>query len=241
MSKYNVYLEEVLKLNKEGLSNVEIGRKINLDARRVSDLLRKNNLNAAERTFIEPNELQKKVIIGSVIGDGSIFKSKANTNYRMNLAHGLKQKDYFLKKYEIMKSLIGSEWKEEKQFHKVNQKEYTCVKFQTLVNPYFTEIYSKWYKDGKKIMPEEEMDLIDEFVLAIFFFDDGFKNTSGYTLCLDDYSEECVKTFSNHLKNRFSIEANIHQGNRLYIPSKYKEKFKNIVLPFATNDLLYKI
>lgn len=242
LSKYNVYKDDILKLNAEGKNNAEIGRILGIDSRRVSDQLRKLNLNAAERTFVEPNELQKEVIIASVLGDGSLIACANSKNRRFNLAHSLKQEKYFMMKYEILKDLLGVECKRKTQFHKKAEKEYHSISVQSKVNPYFTELYSKWYKDGKKIIPKEYINELTEFGLAIKYFDDGYKMKNGYAIAMDDYESECVEVFRNYLLEKFDIQANMHgKGRSLYVPSGEARRFKNIIEKYATDDVHYKL
>lgn len=243
VSKYDVYLEEVVKLHADGLRNAEIARKLGLNDRRISDLVRKNGLVPNKRKFNEtPSELQHEVFISCVIGDGCIFKSKENKNYRMNLAHSEKQKYYFFEKYEIVKDFVGVEWKLVSQYDKRTKKVYNAYKIQSKVNPYFTRLYKKWYRDGKKIIIPDLFKEMTPRVLAYKFFDDGNRVGSGYSIAMDDYDPESVAIFRNVLLEKNGIKTNLHNGGKkVYIPSAYRESFKEIVLPYATKDVLYKL
>lgn len=241
MSKYSIYKDDILKMNADGKSNVEIGKILGIDSRRVSDQLRKLNLNAAERVFLKPNDKQKELIIASVIGDGSLISCKASKNKRFNLAHSLKQEKYFMMKYDILKDFIGVKFKYKTQFHKKAEKEYHAISLQSLVNPYFTELYDIWYKDGKKIIPKSHINQLTEFGLAIKYFDDGNKMKSGYSISMSDYDEESIKVFMDYLLEKFDVKTNLHSDNKVYVPSGEARRFKNIIEKYATDDLLYKI
>ena len=243
MGKYDTYFERVEKLHAEGKTNAEISREIGIDSRRVSDLIKNNGLLANKRRFNEnPTQLQKEVFISAAIGDGAIYKSNKNINYRMNLAHSDKQKHYFLMKYNIVKDFIGTEYFRETQFHKRANKEYHCYKFQSKVNPFFTKLRERFYKDGKKIIPKDLERDITPRVLAYKFFDDGHKTTSGYSISMDDYDGASTENLRMIMKDKFDIKTNIHDGGKkIYIPASERYKFKNIISPFATKDLHYKL
>ena len=99
MSKYAKYNDEIKRLHSEGLRNADIARKVGVDSRRVSDRLKALGLKRNKRRFNDqPTEEQEKVFISMFIGDGAIYKSKGNKNYRINLAHSDKQKDSLLMK-----------------------------------------------------------------------------------------------------------------------------------------------
>lgn len=244
MSKYVKYYEEVKRLNKEGYRNCEIAKKINIDSRRVGDILRKLNIKRNENEtyyYIELTSKEEEVLIGNIIGDGCIFKDSRGKHYRMNLAHSLKQKEYFMKKYKILKRLIKSDPKVRTWIDKRTNKKYSEIRYQTVSNIIFNDYYNTWYKNGKKIIPYSELNKINETVIAIKFFDDGsFIRNAGY-IAMNNYDEESIYNLRYVLKNRFDIKTTLHKNNQIYIPKKEFNKFKEIVKPFSTSDVLYKL
>lgn len=243
MSKYEKYDDFIIEKQKEGMNNKQIGCLLGIDGRRVSDRLRKNGLSASERRFNDnPNEDERLIFNSLFLGDGCIYKSNGNINYRINLAHSMKQKDYFMMKYNRIKDFIGTECFEETQTHIKYKKEYSCIKFQSLVNPFFTKMYSKWYKDGKKIVPIDIEELLSEELLALKYFDDGSLKGVGYSISMNDYKKEDVIRLSDAIRNNFGISCNYHNNYKvLYIPSKYRNQFRNIIEKYATPSVLYKL
>lgn len=245
MNKYSVYDEKIINLAEKGLRPIEISKELNIDSRRVIERLKINNikyLKGNSNKEIKPKDKnQYSVLIGTILGDGCIFKAKANKNYRMNLAHGLKQKEYFLYKYNILKSLGFSEPKIEEEFHKKTNKKYYCIKTQSKTNPLFTKLYNIYYKNGKKIIPKNLINNIDDLVIAIMFFDDGFKTRGTYCIAMNNFDRESINYFRIILLNKYEIETTIHKDNTLYIRAKSKNKFKEIVKKYATKDVLYKL
>lgn len=243
ISVYDKYLEEIIELNKQGKSNAYIGEKLGLDHRRVGDQLRKNGMKAAPFDYgrEKPTNYEKDYIISAIIGDGCLFKDKNNVNYRLNFVHSPKQKKYFMSKYEAIKEFSGGNFREESNFHKLRGKYYERVIFQSRVKPYFTEMYDIWYKGGKKIINENYVHEINEKVLALKYFDDGYKSSSSYCIAMDDYDPKSLDVFMKHLNNTFGIETNLHNRNRVYIYARCKGKFKDIISKYATEDVKYKI
>lgn len=243
MSKYAKYNNEIKRLHSKGLRNADIARKVGIDSRRVSDRLKALGLKSNKRKFNDrPTEEQEKVFISMFIGDGAIYKSEGNENYRVNLAHSDKQKDYFLMKYNKVKDFIGAEYFKESQFHKKAKKEYHAYKFQSRVNPYFTRMREVWYKDGKKIIPKLIKDKLDDEIMAYKFFDDGWLSASGYSIAMNDYDVESVNNLRQAMKENLGIETNLQkEGKVIYIPASERNKFREIVEPYATKDVLYKL
>lgn len=243
MSKYKIYDKKIIELNKEGLNNKEISNILGIDSRRISERLNKNNLksNFANTKKEFKSEFQKQILLGTIIGDGCLFKGKNNKNFRINLAHSLKQEEYFKFKYEVLKELLNVEYKYNVIFNKSREKEYNEIRFQSKTDGLFTELHNIWYKDDKKIIPYEEIMKLNEVALAIKYFDDGSNSKSGCYISMCDYDEESLNNFMKWLEIKFNIKSKVHRGNNLYIPSKYKIYFFNIIRKYATSDVLYKL
>lgn len=243
MSKYDKYFDDIKKMHDNGMRTLEISKVIGIDARRVSDQLKKNGLKSNERTFDnEPTQEQKDVLISLTIGDGCIYKSKGSKNYRMNLAHSVKQKDYFLTKYNQLKSFVEVDYFIETQTHSKTGKKHTCYKFQTRVHSFYTEMYEKFYANGKKIIPKDFEKIVNEKILAYKYFDDGYKIRKAYSISMNDYDKKSVKIFQKALKNVFDIQTTLQQNKEVvYIPVKESEKFRKIISKYATQDLYYKL
>lgn len=244
MSKYDKYYKKIERLNKEGYRNCEIAKEINIDSRRVGEILKKLNVKKNENKSYYSIEITKKeeeAIIGNIIGDGCIFKDTRGKHYRMNLAHSLHQKEYFMKKYEILKRLIKNYPKERLWIDKRTNKEYGEIRYQTISNVIFNNFYNTWYKNGKKIIPYSELNKINETVISIKYFDDGsFIRDAGY-IAMNNYDEESISNLRYVLENKFNILTTIHKNKQIYIPRKEFKKFIEIVKPFATSDVLYKL
>lgn len=101
--------EESVDFLKENwkLSNKEIGKVVNKKPRDVWDKRKALSLPKRECDAFPFSFLQKQVICGSLLGDGSIVKGKEDRNCRFSEAHSVKQKEYLLFKYGILKPFSG--------------------------------------------------------------------------------------------------------------------------------------
>lgn len=123
--------------------------------------------------------------------------------------------------------------------------------FNTVTIPHLQEIGPLWYPEaikgsiGRKIMPYEFiMENFNDLSLATLFMGDGSKRDSGYILCLDNFTWTEVKWFSNFLHSKYNLESTLWKKEgkpRLYIPSKSRDKFTNIVLPFIVESQKRKL
>lgn len=241
-SKYDKYIPRVLSLHSKSLSNVDISSILGIDDRRVSQILKDNGLRGHGKSFGDyPTEIQHEFFVANAIGDGSIFKSKQNANYRMNLAHSLEQKEYFLMKYAAVRDFINVDYTIESQFDKRTNKTYTYLKYQTRVHPYFTELHKQWYENGKPIIRDKNTNQLTARVLSYLYFDDGHKTSYGMSIAVSNYDENSIKNIIKRLSETFGVNANHQKSGNIYIPAKYAQKFADGVRPYATEDVLYKL
>lgn len=234
-------MEEIVKeLRKKGLSIKDIAKDSGISRYRVEIILKENNFTKAE---IEPTIRQNDFLIGNVIGDGSIFgDGNENHNFRMNLAHSLKQRDYFLFKYAELESIVRSKPRERTWTDKRTLKQYSEIRYQSVANEFYTNLYKKWYKDGKKIINIDEINNCGAITLAIKYFDDGCKCSNGnYSIAMNDYSDDCIDSFSMWMLDKFSIKSNVHASRNLYIPAGSKSAMKEILSLITSEDVQYKV
>lgn len=186
---------------------------------------------------------QKQIFIGTLLGDGCIFKDKRAKRYRMNLAHSLKQEDYFKMKYEKLLDIFENDYKYCKQYDKRTKKTYEYLKVQTLTNDFFTSWYKKIYKNGKKTISKEIANELDKLGIAIIYFDDGYKCNQNHSvnISLCDYDLESVQNLKERIEYLFDIETTITTRMGIRVPVKYGKKFKDELKPYATQSVLYKL
>lgn len=228
----------IKELTEKGFSTRQIEKVVGIGRTSLSKIIKENGF---QKSKISVSDIQKQFLLGNIMGDGYIYRSTEGSKYRMNLAHSLKQKEYFLFKYEELKDLIKSDYKESCKLDKRTGKEYCEIRFQTRVNDIYTDLYKKWYRDGKKIMTKDLLEECGEIALAIKYFDDGSKTKSGYSIALNDYDDESIEAFACWLLEKFGIKSNIWSNKYVYINKANSEKFKEIISFVKCSDVQYKI
>uniref|UniRef100_A0AAU8KW68 Homing endonuclease with LAGLIDADG motif n=2 Tax=unclassified bacterial viruses TaxID=12333 RepID=A0AAU8KW68_9VIRU len=232
-------LNQIKKLYEDGFSSREIAKKLGTSKSRISSICQKHGF---VKSVLNPTDYQMQIIYGSIIGDGSLNKSTPNSNAKFTMGHSLKQIEYFMFKYNSVLNLVKCKTVLYSHFDKRTQKTYESIHFQSKVNRLYTELHSKWYKDGKKIMPIEELLKLDKLAIAIKYFDDGYKNSGGnYNIAMHDYSVECIDNFRDLLRVKFGIDTNMHKSKTIYILAKDRDKFKEIISVIKCKDIQYKI
>jgi len=182
--KYNKDLLYDLYINKE-LSLSKIASDYSVSSMTIRAWLIKNGISIRQSTQNIYRELkntffsysQKSLIIGSVLGDGSLTQGKDCINARFCERHSESQKDYLVWKKNVLKPFTTSKLSEtvggkhEISGIKCNvQKSYM---FTTITHPYLTELRNIFYPEGIKVIPKILYDWINGLVLAVWICDDG--------------------------------------------------------------------
>lgn len=236
------FIPSVKWLHKQYKTDTEIAQYIGIDSRRVGDIRNRIGLkrnDPSERPVII-TEVQKQMLIGGIVGDMCIFKDKKAIYHRMNLAHSLKQEQYLLLKRSLLGDLfsdpVRNSWVDKR-----TEKEYHEIRIQSQTHKIFTDLYNKWYEDGKKVIHDDIWDLSD-LGLAIIYFDDGCKTRHGYEIYLNDYSKKDIEKLADVMTRKFDLKCTTPKlGNTVYVKAESKERFKRILKPYITRDTEYKL
>ena len=206
--------------------------------------LRKPNTNSRFhrdlRKELSLNDIQVKALLGSLMGDGCLIANSSQTNYRLQIEHSNRQKDYVFWKCEIFKNFVLSppEYLEATRSCKFRWK------FRTISHPEFTEYHRVFYQNGRKILPTDIMFLTDHLTSAIWFMDDGGHSKSGCLLNIQNFTDDEAHRIRDFFQKTFEIPASLQRNKgrfRLYIPSSYKLKWRERIGSYLRDEFKYKI
>lgn len=179
------------------------------------------------RASLSLNDKQIKVLIGSMLGDGSLVANSWKKHYRLKLQQSNKQKAYLFWKYEIFKEFTLSSPKYEKTTNSWG--------FRTISHPEFTVFRKLFYPDGRKTIPRNIEELLkDPLSLAIWYMDDGALTTrkDSFVLNTQSFSKNDNLQLQKCLKENFHINANLNRDKhywRLYIRKNSAKDFEALV------------
>ncbi len=189
---------------------------------------------------------QRLIIWGTLLGDAYLQKT-GKKNARLKIEHSAKQKDYIFWKYEKLKNLAQDKPKLIKRFNPKFQKEYYYYRFQTHSSPILGK-YKRWfYKEGKKVVPENVKTILKHpLVLAVWFMDDGSIDTKNK--CLEIYLPKYDKEGIEKLLKALEEIHNLKPKNRfkkgypvLVFCSKERDKLIEIIRDYVIESIRYKI
>jgi len=194
------------------------------------------------RKSLKLNRKQELVLVGTLLGDGSLLPNSWGKNYRLSIRQGGRQKDYLFWKYNIFKNWSLSP---PKYYQKTNS-----WHFRTISHPDLTSFTHQFYNNRKKKLPDNiEQYLQEPLVLAIWWMDDGNlrKNQGriyGGMLNTQSFTWKDNLTLKTYLEKIYSIKVLIikdHGKPRLYISGKNDiKKFLSIIKPYCLQIFDYK-
>lgn len=193
---------------------------------------------------------QQSLIIGSLLGDGTMRIGKGAANANFKVEHGLQQKDYVLWKYEILKSLVLTGPKLSFRYDENGRKYEKSWWFRTIRHPRLTRIYSTFYKTngyrcGKKIVPQSIIESIDPMACAVWIMDDGSYSKGKIDISTYSFSLSEIKFLQSIIADKFNILMNFYQdrnkGYRMYSNVRETKKLIEVIYPYVIQTMAYKI
>ena len=180
---------------------------------------------------------QKSLIVGTILGDGYLRIIPRRKNAFLEVNHSVTQKDYVDWKYKILKSVVKSGPK----LRNGNGGRIAC-RFYTQCLPEITEIFTYFYKDKKKIIPNDLT--INEFSLAVWFMDDGSRSRNSLYLNTQQFSESDQIVLQKLLLNQFGVKSTLNKDKiykRIRIATQDAIKFCNLIREFIPESMQYKL
>tara|TARA_Y100000310_G_C20655200_1_gene801628 strand:- start:444 stop:1529 length:1086 start_codon:yes stop_codon:yes gene_type:complete len=184
----------------------------------------------------------EQVLIGSLLGDGSLQKIGRNAYFRET--HSTKQREYLKWKKKHLNEL-KPRYNETSIFDKRTNKYYHHALLWTTVDPLLTEYHSLMYSEGKKKIGEEILSKIGPLALAVWYCDDGsfgYINQNGKIATYLSYENN--KLIAEFLKKKFDINCTINKDGKeyhLYFSVEEIKKFLTLIKDYVPKCMNYKL
>ena len=192
---------------------------------------------AMDNTVGSLTQLQRSIIIGSILGDGYLRIVPRRFNAFLEINHSFAQREYVDWKFEMLKSICRSGPK-----MRNGNGARIAYRFTTRQMTEITELFSAFYANGKKRIPDSIQ--LDPIMLAVWFMDDGSKcGTSSVYLNTQQFNAgdqaRCMKMLSE-----LGIESALNRDKeywrvRLKMSSLFR--LKSLVAPYIIPSMTYKI
>lgn len=149
------------------------------------------------------NSKQKSVLIGSLLGDGTLRLGERAINVNLKMEHGLQQKEYLWWKYQIFKNWVFTEPKLSFRYKENGDKYLKSWWFRTVRHPILTKYWKEFYQKGKKVVPDLIKEYLNPLTLAVWIMDDGSYNKKTVDISTYSFSFKDIKRLQEALKENF--------------------------------------
>ena len=189
----------------------------------------------------------KSLILGSLLGDGSLKKEPKYANIRFKFRHSIVQKDHFDWKVSLLKEITT---KKSVQLQKPdgysrNEK----ILFQSSARPQLTELWKLVCDNGNSlVIARHWLNHMTEISLAVWWFDNGslIKEHRQGVICSESFSKEANEKLANYLQVAWNVTCKVRLRSkekshyRLWMNTTELEKFLVIIVPFAVTPFAVK-
>lgn len=193
---------------------------------------------------------QTQMILGSLLGDAGIYHRIRNKydQFEFYVAHGAEQIKYIKHQAKILGVNVGSYYKSQKSFGPGG----LYYRYSYSNKGELQKIHKLCFKDDKKYVTKKWLKEVDALAIAYWFMDDGsssFDITNSKTVMVRFASQSFSKRENVFLIEKlleFGIETTLRKikdgtGYNIYVRQKSVNKLMDLVEPFITPDLKYKI
>lgn len=201
----------------------------------------------------------KEVLLGTLLGDGSLKIAKGYKNARFAMRHAIKQRNWFEWKANRLGEIASS-----KAIH-IQQPTKNCygstpmMHFQTLVSPELTKVHKIVTENNKMLIRRRWLNQLTPISLMCWWLDDGslIANWRQGVFCCEGFSQKEQYILSQYLKKVWKVKARVvthpivqkKDGKvikrsiryRLKMGTNELKKFLRIIMPhIPCENMLYK-
>ncbi|PIP86688.1 hypothetical protein COV42_02500 [Candidatus Campbellbacteria bacterium CG11_big_fil_rev_8_21_14_0_20_44_21] len=206
-----------------------------------------------DKKYVPLSDKAKQVILGSILGDGSLKIQIKNSNANLQIRHSEIQKDYLLWKAEMLKEIAtDSSISVQKPdgYSKRNK-----WRFSSRRLPSLTELHHLTHEQNKLCIKRTWLNQMTELALTVWWCDDGSLISYGGrkgVFCTDGFNEASVKILARYLKVVWKINTIVAHVSakkdgtkskywRIWIRSSEElKKFLRIILPHIPLCMIQK-
>ncbi len=190
---------------------------------------------------LDLSSIQRDVLIGTILGDGSFKISRSGKAAQLQICHSFSSKDYVFWKRQIFKNWVFAE----PRYHQINN----SLIFRTISHSLIFEYMKAFYKGKIKIIPQNIFDILkSDLSLAVWFMDDGngYLKSNAFRISTYAFRLEGNLLLQQCLSKNFGLKVNLvrdSKGFQIYIPTSNGSafKFKSLIEPYIIPLMRYKI
>jgi hypothetical protein len=234
------------------IQNFQIMKKLNMESQNKYLVIWGTNLGYSvrsvrfskqERDMMKLPPFHFSVIVGLILSDACLrFPSLTSKNVRLEFDQALSHAQYLWFVFFILAPYCSSY--PSILNRTLNGTKFSSLRFLTRSLLCFTELYSLFYPNKVKVIPDNIYELLTPVALAHMIMGDGSYVGKGIVLCTDSYSIKGVICLMNVLIIRYDLKCTLHENKgkyRIYISRNSMEKVIRVVKPHMAPSMYNKL
>jgi hypothetical protein len=180
---------------------------------------------------------QNAILIGSLLGDGTLRRQNNRLNALFEMNHSYKQREYVDWKWQYFHRLVLTPPK-----FRIGAGNRIAYRFTTQSLPEFTKYHNWFYINGKKRIPFDIE--LNPLSLAVWFMDDGTKIRSAIYLNTQQFSIEEQQFLQRLMFKVFKLNCTLNRDKkyfRLRVDMVSSTLMSRIIDPYVIQSMKYKL
>ena len=188
------------------------------------------------------------ILMGSLLGDAyaerhgngtriCFQQEEFNSSYLLWFHEYLSERGYCNKTKPKITNRIGN-----------NGKIRYLSRFKTYTYSSFNWIHENFYKENKKVVPQNISEYLSPLALAVWIQDDGSRISSGLKIATNNFTLEEVIFLAEVLKEKYQFKISIQKAGDaevnqyiLYFSKNSMNKLVETIKPYMHNSMYYKL
>lgn len=183
-------------------------------------------------------EIQKQVIMGTLLGDGYIPK-KENS---LGICHGDKQYEYLDHKVKLLGCLVKSPIRTFHYTNKKTNKPGINVYARTVPHQFIKDMKKSFYLKSGKVIPDDVIQMLNPLGLAIWYCDDGVTMRNKARICTNCFSKIELKKMTSRLCSIFGFKTLwTNKENMVIFSRRDTDHLRLIIIKNVPSCMSYKL
>ena len=202
-------------------------------------LICNNNTGSAAYT-----QQQKEILYGIILGDGYISKPRKKLNSsHISITHGMKQVEYA----DYVGDILDLNYRRIYKIDRMINGAFCNTPLYQIHGKFKSELLELrniFYKDGKKIITKDILDLLTPASLAFWYMDDGSLSGKAAALHTENFSKEENEIIRSFFKTKFNIDCIVGKSKQytyiLFQTESTRQLFK-LISKYIPPYMQYKL
>ena len=181
-----------------------------------------------------------QVILGGLLGDGSLKLQKGYRNARYQIRHSITQKQYLEWKHKLLKEVALPKLQEQKPDGFSTNK---MIAFQSKAHKDLTKIYDCVCQNNNLVIERTWLDSLDELALLVWWLDDGslVADRKQGCFCTDGLSLDKVELLKEYLADVWKINVKIGTRDDTKIKNTTQKEYYRLYLNNSELRKLFRL